>query len=403
MSNARGQVVDPDFSERIRIDPQSRVAVARQIAAGLEAMIDAGQLRPGDRLPTQKALADRLAVHFRTIREAYLDLEARGLVDQTQGRGTFVTQLHRARYRVVVLMPPRTELLRGIRNALYHQEFLAGLESFFTDQQFSLSILTIPTTLATQDDVQYWADRIMDNYDGLLSTITSLKPLIQKLADANFPVAAYFNPPDAPGVPLVRCDVKLGIYRATQHLIDAGRTRIGYLGRDVSDRFAMPGFEGYFSALVERQCVYDPALTIRCKDFMRDLAWEKTLAAAAQEGRLGDAIVADCSRAAYWAIRAVKQAGKRVPEDVAIVGVDEAMGAVESDPAMTWLYIPRFEIAQRAAALLARRLTTGEVESQEIVVEPRLVPGRSCGVFDGSGEIPLNVMDQSEIRMRLDV
>jgi len=60
------------------------------IADAIGAAIQAGQLRPGDRLPTHRALADDLGVDLTTVTRAYAEARRRGLLHATVGRGTFV-------------------------------------------------------------------------------------------------------------------------------------------------------------------------------------------------------------------------------------------------------------------------------------------------------------------------
>ncbi len=52
--------------------------------------IAAGGLRPGDRLPTHRALAETLGVDLTTVTRAYAEARRRGLLEATVGRGTFV-------------------------------------------------------------------------------------------------------------------------------------------------------------------------------------------------------------------------------------------------------------------------------------------------------------------------
>jgi DNA-binding transcriptional MocR family regulator len=60
------------------------------IAEAISADIAAGRLAPGDRLPPQRALADRLSLDFTTIARGYVEAGKRGLVESVVGRGTFV-------------------------------------------------------------------------------------------------------------------------------------------------------------------------------------------------------------------------------------------------------------------------------------------------------------------------
>lgn len=65
------------------------------IAEALAGDIEAGLLAPGDRLPTQRALADMLGVSLGTVTRAYREAHGRGLIEGEVGRGTFVRQRDR--------------------------------------------------------------------------------------------------------------------------------------------------------------------------------------------------------------------------------------------------------------------------------------------------------------------
>jgi DNA-binding GntR family transcriptional regulator len=62
----------------------------RSMAAELRAMIESGELGPGDALPSEAALAERYGVARGTARHALAELEGAGLVDSVHGKGRFV-------------------------------------------------------------------------------------------------------------------------------------------------------------------------------------------------------------------------------------------------------------------------------------------------------------------------
>ena len=76
----------------IRIDPGSGVAIYDQIATSVRSDASRGVLRPGDRLPAARELAEALEVNIHTVLRAYQDLRDEGLVDLRRGRGAVVTE-----------------------------------------------------------------------------------------------------------------------------------------------------------------------------------------------------------------------------------------------------------------------------------------------------------------------
>lgn len=76
--------------EAVKLARRGGVALWRQIEQTIEGEIQARRLGPGDRLPTEHALAGRFGVNRHTVRQALASLEERGVVRVEQGRGTFV-------------------------------------------------------------------------------------------------------------------------------------------------------------------------------------------------------------------------------------------------------------------------------------------------------------------------
>ena len=84
----RGRVVAE--SERPRSGSQGAEPSYRLIAADLRAKIDGGELAPGDLLPSEAELTAQYGVSRGTTRQAFLELQAAGLIDAVQGKGRFV-------------------------------------------------------------------------------------------------------------------------------------------------------------------------------------------------------------------------------------------------------------------------------------------------------------------------
>ena len=74
----------------LTLDPQSERALYLQLGDALAAAVAVGDLRPGERLPSERDLADRLGLSRTTVVNAYRELASRGLVRGHVGRGTFI-------------------------------------------------------------------------------------------------------------------------------------------------------------------------------------------------------------------------------------------------------------------------------------------------------------------------
>jgi DNA-binding transcriptional MocR family regulator len=76
----------------LQLQPESHVPLYIQIRDQLRALVYSGTLRPGDRIPASRELANQLGVHRTTVANAYAELESEGLIHGHVGRGTFITR-----------------------------------------------------------------------------------------------------------------------------------------------------------------------------------------------------------------------------------------------------------------------------------------------------------------------
>jgi GntR family transcriptional regulator len=106
----------------IRLD--SNVPIVDQIRLGLRRAIAAGQVKPGDSLPTVRQLAADLSINLNTVARAYRELEIEGLVSTTRGRGTVVTSARETARRPDAKV--RDRIRSEVRNLLANAR-LAGM------------------------------------------------------------------------------------------------------------------------------------------------------------------------------------------------------------------------------------------------------------------------------------
>jgi len=74
----------------VHLQSESHVPLYIQLRDQLRALVNTGDLRPGDRIPASRELAVQLGVHRTTVANAYAELESEGLISGHVGRGTFI-------------------------------------------------------------------------------------------------------------------------------------------------------------------------------------------------------------------------------------------------------------------------------------------------------------------------
>ena len=154
--------------------------------------------------------------------------------------------------------------------------------------------------------------------------------------------------------PAVVPDERDGGYQATRHLLQRGRRRIAML----NGRRGYPGTEGrvagYRQALVEAGLPFDEALVV-FGDWWQEHGYQhaQCLLDLAQPP---DAFFCANDRIAMGVYDALRERGRRIPQDVAVIGFDNMeLIAAHLRPGLTTMALPHHEMGRRAMELLLRR------------------------------------------------
>jgi LacI family transcriptional regulator len=156
-----------------------------------------------------------------------------------------------------------------------------------------------------------------------------------------------------PGVDSVRSDDDGGAYAATAHLVERGHERVAMVDGPHGSGTARR--EGYRRALGDAGLPAYPEPSPRT-DWTRD-GGRRAVAALLAMRPAPSAIFCSNDLTAIGALDAAREAGVRVPEDVAIVGFDDVEAAALVTPALTTVVNPAFEMGRTAARMLAERMT----------------------------------------------
>lgn len=232
--------------------------------------------------------------------------------------------------RTIALVTPDCEPDFFAAESLFGFEILGGIGRGLRALGYDLLIVHA----SSKDNA--WVNAYFDSarVDGfiLLSANTS-QSLVKKLLAQNAPFIAW-------GVPLpnfryctVTGDNITGGMLATQHLIQTGRQQIAFIGGPQDDLTVQHRFQGYENGLLAAGRSVDPNRVV-----YGDYSYASGIAAMQrlleQSPKL-DAVFANSDLMAIAAIKVMKDWGKRVPEDVAVVGYDDVSVAMYNNLPLT--------------------------------------------------------------------
>ncbi|MGO4538813.1 LacI family DNA-binding transcriptional regulator [Paenibacillus sp. 2TAB19] len=154
-------------------------------------------------------------------------------------------------------------------------------------------------------------------------------------------------------LPVVCYDRELAAKEAVQHLIKQGHKQIGYIGGpELNDDFRLEKrFVGFKSAMNEAGLPVDDNWMIDVK-WDVSLSYEMTKLAFEKDGYSPTAIFAASDMMAIAAMRAATERGLRVPEDIAVIGIDNIEISEFTSPPLTTIHVPKVEMGMYAVKLL---------------------------------------------------
>jgi DNA-binding LacI/PurR family transcriptional regulator len=245
-------------------------------------------------------------------------------------------------------------------------EILSGISRGLHGNDYDLLLIH-----ADEHDLE-WTRRYLPTgrVDGfILLSPTCTRRQLEALVEMKAPFIVWGVEPEARGYCTVSGDSFTGGRLATEHLLASGRRRIAFLGGPAREPEVRDRFRGYETALAEADREVDRALVVHAD-------WERpeTTGAAAVRQLLRrapdlDAVFANSDLLAIAAMDACRRHGRRVPDDIAVVGYDDISMARHTNPPLTTIRQNGPLIGQLLAENLVRHLQTGVVTNVTIPAE----------------------------------
>lgn len=328
-------------------------------------LIESGTLTPGDKLSSENELSSQFGISRQTVRTAIGILEEQGVLRRVKGSGTYLND----RRRVSMEERSRIAVITTYVDSYIFPKIIQGIEETLFERGYSVQISFTNNTLERERSVL--TDIISrDDVAGVIveGTKSGLPNpniwLYQKLQARNIPIIFINTYYPELSVPHVSLDDVQAARKAVEYLIGKGHRDIGAVLK-LDDGQGRQRYLGYLQAMDSAgYSVTDSRMVWIDTDESKQLAYctDKIL------NRLESCSAMFCynDQIAFQLVRILSDRGIRVPEDVALISIDDSDLAIHSEVQITSLPHPKEKLGAKAAQLLLQMIDSGKtVDSYE--------------------------------------
>jgi DNA-binding LacI/PurR family transcriptional regulator len=240
-----------------------------------------------------------------------------------------------------------------------------GVSGALADTNMQL-VLVIAQTAGQRKKLEQYV--LNGHVDGvLLVSLHGDDPLPAGLAAAGVPAVLVGRPVRDVPLTWVDADNRGGATTAVRHLLDSGRRRIATITGPQDMSAGVDRLDGYRDALPGQA-----QALIEIGDFSEESGVRAMTALLDREPGL-DAVFAASDLMAAGALRALRAAGRSVPEEVAVIGFDDSIMARQTDPELTTVRQPVNELGREVTRRLLEMIGTGAAPAPGLVLPTELV------------------------------
>lgn len=169
-------------------------------------------------------------------------------------------------------------------------------------------------------------------------------------------------------VETILSDNFFGSYTVTNHLIDKGHRRIGFIGTITATSSIQDRYMGYYKSLLEHR------IPLR-DDWVIDDRDEEGMVFKALRfpDEMPTAFVCNCDRVAYMAVNQLKAMGYRIPEDISVVGYDNHIYSTISNPRITTMDVNSHRMSSEAVEIIVKKIRDNNYRCGRILVTGKLL------------------------------
>ncbi len=352
----------------------------------LHSSIQSGAYKPGDRLPSEAELGTMFAASRITVAKAVLELQRMNLVTRRPGAGTHVQAKQPMESNTFGLLIPElgfTEIFEPICHGMMRSPF-ARPDALIWGNASGTS--SSGSARAAAEEAEHMAHHfITRKVSGVFFAPLELIPdkdaanrrVMRMLERAKMPVVlldrCYLPYPERSAHDLVGIDNRRTGYMATEHLIRLGVTRLVFLGEEHSAPTVDARITGFYEAL------HRHGIRPEAEPVWRGSSQDKGFVQTMLDSSGAEGVVCANDVTAARLMQSLMTLGRRIPEEVRIVSIDDVKYASLLPVPLTTMHQNCAAIGVVAMATMLERLERPELPTRDILLPTRLVVRRSCG------------------------
>ncbi len=335
---------------------------------------------------TQRDVAKRAGVSFITVsrvinNNGYVKEETRQKVlDTIKELNYYPNHIGRALHMQsvntigVIIPAPANVTVHGTD---YYNLLMAGIEKSTMAGGFDLLLSTHRSEDPQVDYLRLYYQR---KVDGLILITPDLNnPQIPAIGRNNIPCVIIGDRPAGQAISYVDTDNFSGMYRLTEHLISRGHRQIAFAKGPANARNGRDRFAGFLQAM-KMNNLSPAADWILEGDFTPDSgkrALQRILAHGRHTAKLPTALVCANDLMALGALSEAKNANLKIPEALALAGFDGIGVTALTDPPLTTVLQPLFDIGFTASEMLLLKLKDPQRPQENRIFPVELIPRQS--------------------------
>lgn len=258
----------------------------------------------------------------------------------------------------------------------YFPNLIRGISAACREQNYSVMLWLAEPDYERKTIMQVLRNGFIDGV--IVSSFPIDETMVETLSQSGLPFILVGRDPSHPAVSYVDVENRRGAVEAVTHLIRMGRRRIAHISGPLNTVVGVDRRDGYLEALKTRGLSYDPGLTIE-GNFSEEDGYSITRMLLPNHP---DAIFAASDAMALGSLRALREAGKRIPEDVAVIGFDDMPFSANVEPPLTTIRQPIQRTGRIAAQTLIDMVQHPEDQlARRILLPTELVIRKSCGAL----------------------